>query len=137
MIDDGRAFSGLSDSPCPVCLRLAWSGVIRPEMVMPLPATCPPRLRSDNKPCCRDCASADGLASDPELCMNFEMARVAVGNDRVEHLRMPLGMSESFGLIGMGRIRPCSIEDLAGHQEWLSRHRLLGDATPDTPAEPA
>ncbi len=122
-----RAFDGLSDTVCPACLRMAWSGAIWPEMVMPLPAAVPPRLRADNEPCCRDCAAADGLAADPSLCMDFYMARVAVGNDRVEHLRMPPGMSEHFGLVKMGAVRPCSLEDLEGHHAWLAKHRILGD----------
>lgn len=123
-----RAFDGLSNTVCPVCLKMAWAGKIRPGMVMPLPDFSPPLLRSDNKPCCRDCAAADGLAAGDRLGMNFDMARIAVGNEREEHMRMPLGMSEHFGLVKYGYVLPCSLEDLKWHQDWLFEHRILTEA---------
>lgn len=120
-----RAFDGLSDTVCAKCLRMAWAGEIRPGMIMPLPEFCPPLLRADNKPCCRDCAAADGLAADPKMCMTFDMARVAVGNEREEHMRMPFGMSEHFGLVRIRVVLPCSLDDLEWHQAWLAKHRIL------------
>ena len=123
MIKTGRAFEDLTDTVCSRCLRLAWSGGIRQEMVMPRP-TAPPLSRDDGKPCCRDCAAADGLVRWSRV-MTFEMARVVVGNDRQEHLRMPLGMGENFGMVKAGFVRPCSLEDLKGHLDWLDRHHIL------------
>ncbi|MDO8679381.1 MAG: hypothetical protein Q7R30_12570, partial [Acidobacteriota bacterium] len=49
--------------PCPRCLKLAWADRVRKETVMPIPDD-PPLSREDNKPCCYDCAAADGLMDD-------------------------------------------------------------------------
>ena len=97
---------------------------IREEFVMPLPSgPAPPLARDGSGHCCRDCQAADVLSGMKSGC-DFHMARIAIGNERQEHLRMPLGMSEHFGLVKMGLVRPCSFEDLDRHLDWLDCHGL-------------
>lgn len=130
----------MTEAPCPRCLRLAIEGRIRVETVMPLPAGAwaPMRRpggddeRADGSDLvdeaygrdkkqekqCLDCASA-------ETCIRllglpgFVAARVAVGNDRQEQLRMP-GLHA--GLVAQGLVRPTVDQDaLKNHYKWLER----------------
>lgn len=108
-------FHDATDDPCPKCLELAKEGRIRGETVMPLPA-CPPR-DLDNQPCCRDCAAAgtvQRLGGHPE----FYAARIAVGNDRQEQLRLP---GAPLGLVYHRLVQPCAPGDLERHSAWLER----------------
>lgn len=104
----------MTDVPCPRCLSLAQLGKIRAETIMPLPkGAFAPRGHVGGK-CCFDCAAADGLMPAGDL--NFEMARIAVGNERQEEYRLS-GVS---GLVRAGRVRPCH-DTLDEHLAWLDR----------------
>ena len=104
--------------PCPRCLRLWLEDKIDREMVMPLdgrPAMDPLAFDGSGK-CCQDCASADTLT---RLCPGFRAARIAVGNDRREQLRMP-GMP--MGLVKSGHMRSNDPGDFALHLAWLEEN---------------
>lgn len=119
-----RAFEGLSDRPCGVCRELAEEGVIGHEAVMPLPPF-PARLRSDGRPCCRDCQATETTqAAINGQHPSFGPARLTVANERIEGLRMPRGLMENFGMCRMGFIEPCSLDDLENHQAWLEKHGI-------------
>jgi hypothetical protein len=112
----------LAPKPCPRCLRMAQQDKIRVETVMPLPR-CPPLARDGSGPCCHDCASADSLLSpaitgskDGSSYLDFEMARIAVGNDRQEDFRLPCGMR--MGLVLAGLVRHIGLEGLGEHHKW-------------------
>ncbi len=116
-------FDDATETPCPVCLELATAGTIQPRAVMPLPQF-PPRLKADNRQCCRDCQAAETLmrmGGHPK----FGPSRLTVANDRLEGITMPPGMMELLGLCAMGYIHPCSDADLERHLDWLDRHGLL------------
>ena len=107
-------FSDATTEPCPRCLKLAWNEKIRVETIMPLPEH-PARSRDENEPVCRDCESADTVqALNPSL--SWEMARVAVANDRQDQFRLP---GAPMGLVGQGLVRPCEPRDFEHHHEWL------------------
>jgi hypothetical protein len=119
-----RAFEGVQDEPCPVCLELAERGIIQPRAVMPLPEF-PAMLRQDGRKCCRDCqATETTMAVIEGQHPQFEPARLTVANERVEGLVMPEGMMERFGMCAMGYVAPASIEDLPDHHDWLARHGI-------------
>lgn len=117
---------------CPRCLALSIGGEVWPDMVMPLPQTdAPPLARDGSGPCCYDCAAADGLfravlgaPSKYDSLVRaatydqtwFVMARVAVGNDRLEQERLP-GMP--MGLVYFGLLAPSRRGDLQKHLDWL------------------
>lgn len=91
-------------------------------MVMPLPAgAMAPLGRRTNEKVCFDCAAAEGTMDAGYNHPEFGSARLVIGNERVEGLRMPEGMMQHFGLRSMGfnGIRLCSINDLQGHFAWL------------------
>lgn len=114
-----RAFEFLTDSPCPLCLELAVTGVIQARAVMPLPVF-PARARHSNSKCCRDCQAAETLM-DSRIGghPSFGPSRVTVANDRCEGLVSPVGLMEHRGLCKMGFIEPCSVDDLESHAAWL------------------
>lgn len=116
--------------PCPRRLPLSIgsgdaAGGLWVEMIQPLPKQVPPLARDGSGPCCYDCASADGLNGlvlpgkyakiDTTY---FLMARVAVGNDRMEALRLP---GIPMGLRYDGLIRDSHPDDLHAHYAWLDR----------------
>jgi hypothetical protein len=111
--------------PCPRCYSLARMGLIRNEMVMPLPASAaaPMAKFPGGSPCCHDCASADALVLltsrglIAEAPINFTMARIAVGNERQEQLRSPGAPTR---LASNGILRPSRKGDLLRHAKWLS-----------------
>lgn len=134
--------------PCPRCLKLAWADQIRKETVMPLPPKGEaPLSREDDKPCCFDCASADGLMAlmnaknegerrativKPLLWkalkraptehdirgFSFLMARICVGNDRQEQFRLP---GAPMGLVRSKMMRPSGPGDLQKHHAWMRK----------------
>lgn len=125
-------------APCTRCLKLAWDNRIRLETVMPIPDTkiaalaCVPSKHEDAGPCCVDCAAADtlvkmGIVIKPrrnlpkDLDQAFLMARVCVGNDRQEQLRLP---GAPMGLVLMHIVRPCAEGDLEKHHAWMDEYRL-------------
>lgn len=115
-----RAFDGLTNRPCSVCLELSQEGQIQPRAIMPLPEF-PATLKSNDRQCCRDCAATEltqRLGNHPD----FGPARLAVANERIEGMTMPLGVMESLGLCKMRWIDPCSSDDLEGHIEWLEEN---------------
>jgi hypothetical protein len=70
--------------------------------------------------CCVDCASADTLRALARG-MTFSMARVAVGNDRNEQLRLP---GVRIGLAHTGLIKMSAPGDLERHLGWLRDNHL-------------
>lgn len=72
--------------------------------------------------CCHDCASAD-LILRYDLLPYWEMARIAVGNDRQEQLRLP-GIPK--GLVAMGIMRPSQPGAFKAHHAWLDLHEWFG-----------
>ena len=108
-------------SPCPRCLGLAKKLKIRVETVQPLPGPAGP-LGMDNKPCCYDCQAADLLVK-LSLDMDFEMARIAVGNDRQEQYRLP---GAPLGLVQSKFMRPSMPGDLEKQHAWLDKWKWFG-----------
>jgi hypothetical protein len=113
----------MTEAPCPRCLKLAIEGRIDVQMVMPMPQGAFAPLGHNRQKCCFDCASADGMVK--RLVPEFEMARVAVGNDRQECLRLPGGtqIADAMGLIKAGYVKnwPCG-EDFEAHLKWLDTY---------------
>ena len=95
---------------CPRCL----DADILPEMIMPLPDY-PPTGKDGSGPCCHDCASAETVVRVVGL-MTWHMARIAVGNDRMESLRLPGAL---IGLARMGFMRGNDPGDLERHHAFL------------------
>lgn len=122
MVEIGNAFDKATNTPCPVCLKLAKKGMIPPRTVMPLPEF-PARRRETDEPCCVDCQAADTVMAIGGHPM-FEGARVATASERLEGLLLPKGMMERFGLCQMGLLKPCSVEDLANHLVFLELNEL-------------
>ena len=114
-----KIFADRTDLICPRCLKLAWSGHIARETIMPLPKF--PALGLDGMRCCHDCESADTLIKLKTLPNDFAMARIAVGNDRREQLRLP---GAPIGLVYSNIVRPCAKGDLEEHLKWLERNKL-------------
>lgn len=117
-MDQGRAFDDLTNIPCPICKKLVQHGEIPLEGLMPLPKF-PGRNRITGEQCCRDCQATEATMAMGFQHPDFGPARLTIANERIEGLRMPLGMMESFGLCKFKLIRPASIEDLKRHQTWL------------------
>lgn len=129
--------------PCQRCLGLSIGGKVWPDMVMPLPQgdAVAPLARDGSGPCCFDCAAADGLfravlqgkhahlgeASTFDQTW-FTMARVAVGNDRLEQERLP---GIPMGLVYYGLVAPSQPGDLEQHHAWLASLGLFQDPWDD------
>ena len=109
-------FERATEIPCPICLNLAETGQIRRETVMPLPQFGP--VNFDNQKCCFDCQSAENLVKYG-MVPTFLHARIAVGNERQETLRMPIGMAELMGICSRGLLWPANETQLDHHLEWL------------------
>lgn len=107
----------LSEDPCKRCLTLAKERRIRAETVQRLPAhvAARPLARDDSGECCYDCASADTLMRVAGG-MTFEMARIAIGNDRQDQYRLP---GIPMGTVMMGFTKPSRDGDLADQHAWL------------------
>lgn len=106
----------LTTKPCQRCLDMARNGVLRFEMVQRLPKSpYAPSAVDGSGPCCRDCGAADTLTRVSKG-LNFEMARVAVGNDRQEQYRLP---GVPLGLVQLGLMAPSIKGDLEEHRLWL------------------
>jgi hypothetical protein len=106
---------------------------------MPLPmnvddrpiATAPPGHVDHNIPCCYDCAAADtiiklkyvpGWTKDPrDYGSSFSMARIVVGNDRQEQLRLP---GAPMGMVYHGVVRPSAPGDLEKHHRWMDEKAI-------------
>ncbi len=108
------------DDPCPRCLRLSDDGVLDyPEMVQPLGER-PALARDKSGVCCSDCRAADALMRYAGI--DFDMARIAVGNDRMEQNRLP---GAPIGLVGAGFMKPSEPGALDRHLAWLRKHAKL------------
>lgn len=104
--------------PCPRCAPIFERGGLRREVVQPLPPGAMAPLAQDGSgKCCYDCASADTLVR-LRLGANFEMARIAVGNDRQDQYRLP---GAPLGLVALGLVRPSAQGDFEMHLRWLDR----------------
>lgn len=107
------------DEMCPSCaeLLLPECDLIRLEMVMPLPAKAGPLSRRKSfKHICYDCATAEGMG--PLHGLTFDMARIAVGSERQEMLRLP-GQR-----LGVFMLLPCGEDDLTTLRDWQQKHGL-------------
>lgn len=117
----------LTTKPCPKCLKLYVDDQIRDEMVQPVPAGAfAPFDRIDKVDTCKDCAATYGLmrllgydAHGPEGIQGFLMMRIAVGNDRQEHLRLPTLAS---GLVLVGIMERSYPGDFERHIKWLKKY---------------
>lgn len=144
-------YTELADcKPCLRCVKLAYSGRIRTETVMPLPpGDTAPEAADGSGPCCWDCQSADNLQKlmsrglaphlgprtrhvvhkttqeriDDWSAFTFVMARVAVGNDRQEQLRMP-GMPMGLAHPSVNLVRLSKTNALQDHHDWMDRNGL-------------
>ena len=106
----------MTEEPCPRCFSMPQ---LNREMVQPMPkgAWAPLAKIPGGKPCCFDCASADTLMRmTPTL--DFDMARIAVGNDRREQYRLP---GAPMGLVALGYVKPSKEGDLEKHLAWLDK----------------
>jgi hypothetical protein len=111
----------MTTAPCPRCLKLAIEGRIRPETVMALPEGAFAPLGHNKQKCCFDCQSADNLV--PRHVPEFVMARIAVGNDRQEALRLPAELVNAVGLINEGLVKTWpNGGDFDAHIKWLDQH---------------
>ena len=119
----------MTTDPCPRCLKLAISGYIRGETVQPLPQGAFAPRGLDGKPCCLDCASAGTLVR-LGFHPDFGASRIAVGNERQEHLRLPVGARMGLVKAGLVRAEPCGPEAFEQHLAWLDVHvwPLVGGA---------
>jgi len=109
---------------CNRCFKLARDGKIMVEAVMPLPpGAFAPLARDRSGPCCRDCAAADTVVAFSKGGLDFEMARVAVANDRQEQFRLP---GIPMGLVQDGLVQPSEEGDFERHLAWLDRQNWFG-----------
>lgn len=111
-------FDKVTDKPCLLCLKLYKRGKIHYEAIMPLPKLAAVSIYNKGMKICSDCQAAETIVK-LKILPEFVMSRQAVANERVEHLRLPKGMSEHMGLMLNGLVKPCSINDLEKHQDWL------------------
>jgi hypothetical protein len=114
----------MTDQACPRCKALAVAGRIRAETVQRLPeGACAPMGLNRQKECF-DCASAETLLRMGVIGRGtmddqaFEMARIAVGNDRQEQYRAP-GLP--LGLVQAKLMRPSAPGDFEEQLAWLKR----------------
>jgi hypothetical protein len=84
-------------------------------MVQPLPEGAWAPLDMDGDPCCFDCQSAFTVMK--HVGLNFEQARIAVGNDRQEQYRLP---GAPMGLVQSGLVKPSKAGDFDKHIAWLA-----------------
>lgn len=118
-------FNQASDRECPTCVKLAFEDVIDREAIMPLPLFSAISIYSRER-VCPDCQAGENLVK-AGILPEFDMARVAVAAERLEHLRLPVGMSEHMGMTKSRLMKPCSIEDLKQHQDWLKKKGFLNE----------
>jgi hypothetical protein len=112
----------MTDEPCPRCLPLAQEGKLRMEAVQRLPSRAwAPVARDRSGKCCRDCAAADVVMGN--YGMTFEMARIAVANDRQEQYRLP---GVPTGLVHVGIVRPSKQGDFDEQTAWLDKNGWFG-----------
>jgi hypothetical protein len=131
-----------TDKPCPKCSALVGfdRNEIRLETVLPLAvgARAPMSRDKGSKKVCFDCASAEGLIG--MAGMTFAMARIAVGNDRQEQLRLP---GAPMGLVRAGRMRPSHDGDMDTLHRWQrqrfgtedQRDQIRADAAEEAKSE--
>lgn len=108
---------------CPTCMRLVFNGIIRTEMVQPLPPKGIAPLNYEGEATCYDCSSALTLMKRVQA-LDFNMARIAVGNDRQEQFRLP---GVEMGLVADHIVRPSKPGDLDKHCKWLRSLDMFGD----------
>jgi hypothetical protein len=118
-------FNQASDRECPTCVKLAFEDVIDRESIMPL-LLFPARSIYSGERICPDCQAAENLVK-AGILPEFDMARISVATERLEHLRLPFGMSEHMGMTKSRLMKPCSIDDLKRHQDWLRKKGFLNE----------
>jgi len=117
-----NVFFMASNTPCPKCMELYAQGKLCHDAVMPLPeGAMAPTSRRTNEKICFDCAATEATMDAGSNHPEFSAARVVIGNERREGLRMPEGMMQHFGLRTMGWrcIKLCSNDDLEAYYGWL------------------
>lgn len=114
----------LSSEPCPQCLDDLAAGILpHPEAVQRLPKDALAPLGLDGRKVCFDCQSTD-VVMRHNGCMTWEMARIAVANDRADRFRLP-GVPMGLAYYGLTRLNaPGDFDD---HYAWLRRQGLLDD----------
>lgn len=139
----------MTNVACPRCLPLALAHKIQLESVQRLPegAWAPRSKDPESKPCCIDCSAADLLVrmqtyqrgakkGEPwdddvrtgrESMLTFEMARIAVSNDRCEQYRLP---GVRMGLVLAGITKPSERGDLEEQYAWLETQPWYAERTP-------
>jgi hypothetical protein len=60
--------------------------------------------------------------ASPGLHPDFGACRIAVGNERQEHLRLPVGARMGLVKVGLVRPDPCGPVAFEKHLRWLDRH---------------
>ena len=112
----------LTREPCPVCLGLAKERRIRVETVQRMPegAFAPLGKYHRMKICC-DCNSAEMLLQF-KIVGDFLSGRIAVGNDRQEHYRLP---QFPVGLIRDGYVRD-NVGTFEEQIAWLDEKNWFG-----------
>lgn len=123
-------------TPCQRCFGLWEGGHIDAEMVQPLPSC--PSIGLNRERQCPDCQAAETLLKlgmigrvdlkgfvrgDDRATKDYEsafiMARIAVGNDRMEQYRLP---GVPMGLVKMGLVRPSAPGDFDKQLKWMDVH---------------
>lgn len=106
----------LTDTPCPRCEGLVETGAMSKYWIQRLPqgAFAPLAVDGSGK-CCTLCGLADTMAKFT-AGVDFGMARIAVGQDWAEQLRLP---GVRIGATKL--VPPAEPGDLDAHAEWLTR----------------
>lgn len=120
----------LTEGACWRCLALALGGRLRMETVQRLPAGswAPLSRARPMRPQCYDCASAELLQD--RFALTFEMARIAVANERQEQYRLP---GAPMGLAQAGYVRSSAPGAFAEQLAWLERNGWFQQSTRHEP----
>lgn len=125
----------MTTEACPRCSELARKLKIRAETVMPLPAGAFAGLSKEGIKQCFDCAAAEKvqrfILQIPGKT-GFEMARIVVGNERQEAMRLP---GVNIGAMCRQRMMHDSKPgDFDKHLKWLDTYDWFGQKdNPDSP----
>jgi hypothetical protein len=115
----------LTEEPCPRCLSAYFADDIHVQAIQRLPKGAAAPLADDGTgPCCHDCSAADTLIR-MKTVPTWSMARLAVGNDRMEQYRLP---GVPMGLVQQRLVRPSEDGDFEDQLAWLERSGLEAEA---------
>lgn len=123
------------NNPCVRCFALYVGAHLVGEMVRPLPRH--PSIGLNGEDQCPDCQAAETLLklgiitvdlrafmrgnekAIDDYFVAFRMARIAIGNERMEQFRLP---GAQMGLVKMGIMRPSAPGDFEKHMRWMDVH---------------